>query len=209
MKAVILWSVLVMSVCAASALAGNTDLVGTNPKGDTIEWQDGSIWKNVTVSTFKIQKKDGTNTPVIEIADVPAGKSAGTFSNWVSVNLRGESKPSAVPKDVPSVVDLSKMYSTKSLKGIPALQSEFADTYISDIPADWEQSTFKPEFSAIGTDKEGNKILIRFKVTITNLLRQDGRVVALIRKTKSGGATTPENYFTGFKTIYFAREVEK
>jgi len=106
------------------------------------------------------------------------------------------------------VVDISKMYSTKSLKGLLALQAEFADAYFSDIPADWEQRTIKPEFSAIAADKEGNKMLARFEVTITHLLRQNGRVVALIRKTKTG-ASTPENYFTGFKMIIFSREVKK
>jgi hypothetical protein len=208
MKAVIGWSLLVLSVCTVSALAGNTELIGTNTKGDTVEWQDGTIWKNVTVKNLTVQKNDGKETSTIEIAEVPPGKSPGTFTNWVKVNLRGGPTPTVVPKHIPSVVDITKMYSTKSLEGLPALQAEFEDVYFSDLPTDWEQHNIKPEFSAIATDKEGNKMLARFKVTITHLLRQDGWVVALIRKTKTG-ASTPENYFMGFKMIIFSREVKK
>jgi hypothetical protein len=66
----------------------------------------------------------------------------------------------------------------------------------------------KPQFSAIVSDKQGNKMLARFEVTITHLMRHDGRIVGLIRKTKTE-TSTPENWFTGFKTIIFAREIKE
>jgi hypothetical protein len=121
MKAFIVWVVSVLSFCALPAQAGNIELTGTNPRRDTVVWQDGTIWKNVTVSAFENKKQDKRETPSVEIADVPAGKSSGSFTNWVSIRLRGEPEPPVVPKDVDSVADISRMYSKKSLNGLPAL----------------------------------------------------------------------------------------
>ena len=185
------------------------ELSGVNPRGDEVEWEDGTVWRNVTVRALKMQKEDGKEAPVIEIADVPPGRSRGSFSNWVRVRLRGEPVPSAIPKEVISVTDISGMFSPgSSLSGPPPLRTEYADTYISEVPFDWDRRTIKPPFSVVVSDKEGNRALARFDVTITHLLRRDGQVIGLIRKTKTNTAT-PENYFTGFKIIIFARDAKK
>jgi hypothetical protein len=97
---------------------------------------------------------------------------------------------------------------SKSLDGLPPLHTEYADLYISEVPSDIEQRTFKPPFSAMLSDKEGKKLFGRFEVTITHLLLRDGgQVVGLIRKTKTE-TLTPENFFTGFKSIFFSRDAK-
>ena len=184
-----------------------SELVGTNPKGDEVVWEDGTAWRNVTVGSFEMLKQDGREIPTIEIADVPTGKSPGRFSNWVSVRMRGETVPSVVPKEVPNVTDITRMFATKSLDGLAPLTAEYADLYISEVPSDLKQRTIKPPFTALLADKEGKELFGHFEITVTHLVRRDGQVVGLIRKTKTE-TSTPENYFTGFKRVIFSRDAK-
>ena len=186
-------------------------LLGSNPKGDVIRWQDGTVWRNVTVKQVEVP---ASGLPSLEVTNVPNRFQAGTFTNFVSVALRGEIEP---PPAATNPASLLKIYGASLLEGsnsaaasFAPLKAEFGDVLISDMPTDFAQmmaAPVKPEFTATLT-RNGKQLFGRFEVTITHLTAERGQVLCLVRGTKKN-ATIRDGWYSGVQLAIFGREASQ
>jgi hypothetical protein len=103
---------------------------GSDANGDSIQWNNGTIWRRVTITELDVRNSGGTKTARLEITNVPPGFRAGWFTNFTTAALRGE--PSAPPRsDSISALRLyTDGYTPPSFPDLPAPKRQYEDTYI-------------------------------------------------------------------------------
>ncbi len=129
-----------------------TALAGSDTKGDVVYWQNGSIWRDITIKKLEISSM---GVPRLEIANVPSGFRNGVFTNFISAILRGESVPPPITNSV-SVARLAPAIGAEPLfSPLPCLRREYEDALISKVPIDYnENAKFKPSFTGVTTSGE-------------------------------------------------------
>ncbi|MEI6070771.1 MAG: hypothetical protein WCS31_03180 [Verrucomicrobiae bacterium] len=185
-------------------------LVGTNPKGDLIEWADGTVWTNVTIEDIDFDRTQSKPQPVLKIKDGPKGMEAGERRDrFRAIGLRSSapvtakvSNPLPLQKardqsDKPLLTDLPKLARAES----------WADMCATKWLSEWNGRFAQPENSLKATLKGLSvPVYIQTRVTIP-VVRFDGDTLyALVRNT-GGNAGIVDGWFSGIETLIFGREL--
>ena len=164
-------------------------LQGTNPKGDTVVWPDGSIWQFVTVQSFKLEGKD-TKIAKLKIGDVPKGYAPGWFTNFTTASFRGEISPP--PKRSQATISAGRLftpgYSPKSLDGLPPLRGDHQDMYL------YVSRRLQDSGSHVG----------QFMTTVTHIVVKQGSALCLVRRNSKSSDLTVEGWYDDIDEVLFA-----
>lgn len=180
---------------------------GSDSKGDTVQWSDGTTWARVTITKLEVRGDGDSNTARLEITNVPPGFRAGWFTNFASVALRGESSTPA-PTDAISALRLhTDGYTPPSFRDLPTPKSQYEDIYACPWQDAWSRRSIMPEFSA-QAKMDGKPVLLQLRVIVTHLATERSQVYCLVRRHSSNKSAI-EGWFSGITTVMFGREPSK
>ena len=201
----VLATALLLAVTAHAADPKKT-AEGSDPNGDTIEWSDGTTWTRVTITTLEV-RGDNAVTARLEITNVPPGFTAGWFTNFATVAMRGE----ALPPKRTDTISASQLYTPgyipPSFRDLPPLKRQYKDIYACPWQEAWSRRTFMPENSAQAT-MDGKPVLLQFGVVVTHLSVERGQLYCLVRH-HSANKSAIEGWFSGISKVLFGREPDK
>lgn len=178
--------------------------VGSNPRGDTVLWKDGSIWRHVTIT--KLENKTGQ--PILTIKDAPKGSKGSEFRDFVAISLRGGDWP---PPKVKTPTSALVMYDSQNMmKGVasaPKSKTEaYQDFFTSESNILEQNRLAKPPYSTkVSDDKTGDKYFAQFAITIPYIRVRDGICYVYICPNEGGGHT-PERWYRDINGAYFDRK---
>ena len=177
---------------------------GSDPKGDIIQWSDGSTWRRVTITKLEVRSDGESKMARLEITNVPPGFGAGWRTNFTSVALRGES-PAPARTDAISALRLyTQGYTPPSFRDLPTPNGRYEDTYMCPWQDAWNTRSFMPEWSAKGS-MDGKPVLLQLRVMVTHLAVERDEVYCLVRR-HSSNKNAIEGWFSGISTVLFGRE---
>lgn len=196
-----LFATAVLLAVTAHAADAKKTTEGTNPKGDMIHWSDGTTWARVTVTKLEV-RGDSAETARLEITNVPPGFTAGWFSNFTTVALRGESSAPPHTNSISAVRLYTDGYTPPSFRDLPAPKGRYEDVYACPWQEVWSTRGVMPEFCA-KAEMDGRPVLLQFRIMITHVAVERGEVHCLVRRHSANNGTAIEGWFSGITKVVF------